>query len=56
MSDDNIAPESHTEQLKLELYRLTQDVNFKKAESMGNVLHSAFDFVTRNYKNIIISK
>lgn len=56
MSDDNIAPESHTEQLKLELYRLTQDVNFKKAESMGNVLHSAFDFVTRNYKNIIISR
>lgn len=56
MGNDNIAPESHTEQLKLELYRLTQDVNFKRAKSMGNVLHSAFDFVTRNYKNINISR
>ncbi|WP_310560810.1 hypothetical protein [Flavobacterium sp.] len=52
MGNDTIAPDNHIEQLKLELYRLTHDINFKRAKSMGNVLHSAFDFITRNYKNI----
>lgn len=52
MKNDTIAPNIHVEQLKLELYRLTNDVHFKRAKSMGNVLHSAFDFITRNYKNI----
>lgn len=54
MGNDNIAPDSHVEQLKLELYRLTHDINFKRAKSMGNVLDSAFDFITRNYKNVYI--
>lgn len=54
IGNDTIAPDSHVEQLKLELYRLTNDVNFKRAKSMGIVLHSAFDFVTRNYKNVYI--
>ena len=52
MENDNIAPENHVEQLKLELYRLTHDINFKRAKTMGYVLKSAFDFITRNYKNI----
>jgi hypothetical protein len=56
MTHDDIAPESHIEQLKLELFRLTQDVHFKKAKSMGNVLQCAFGFITRNYKNITISR
>ena len=51
MGNDTIAPEEHIEQLKLELYRLTHDINFKRAKSMGNVLSSAFDFIARNYKN-----
>lgn len=51
MVNDVIAPDSHIEQLKSELYRLTLDVNFKRAQSMGNVLNSAFDFITRNYKH-----
>jgi hypothetical protein len=56
MGNDMIAPDSHVEQLKLELYRLTHDINFKRAKSMGNVLNSAFDFITRNYKNVFIIK
>ena len=51
MGNDFIAPDENTEQLKLELYRLTHDINFNRAKTMGNVLSSAFDFITRNYKN-----
>lgn len=51
MGNDTIAPEKNVDRLKLELYRLTHDVNFKRAKSMGNVLNSAFDFIMRNYKN-----
>jgi hydrogenase maturation factor HypF (carbamoyltransferase family) len=54
MGNDDLAPDTHVEQLKMELYRLTHDINFKRAKSMGNVLDSAFDFVTRNYKNVFI--
>lgn len=54
MGNDTIAPVENTNKLKLELYGLTHDVNFKRAKSMGNVLNSAFDFITRNYKNINI--
>ena len=52
MGNDNIAPEDHVEQLKLEWFRVTHDLNFKRAKSMGNVLNSTFDFVTRNYKTV----
>ena len=51
MGNDTIAPEENVEQLKFELHRLTHDINFKRAKSMGNVLSSAFDFIARNYKN-----
>ena len=51
MSNDVLAPDENVDKLKLELYRLTHDINFKRAKSMGNVLNCAFDFITRNYKN-----
>jgi hypothetical protein len=51
MGNDVLAPDENVEKLKLELYRITHDINFKRAKSMGNVLYSAFDFITRNYKN-----
>lgn len=50
MSHDILAPEEHLKQLKLELYRYTNDLNFKKAKSMGNVMNAAFEFITRNFK------
>lgn len=51
MSNDVIAPETHVKQLKLELYRYTNDLNFKHAESMGYLLNAAFKFITRNFKS-----
>jgi hypothetical protein len=51
MGNDLIAPEEHVQQLKMDLYRYTNDLNFKNAERMGNVLSAAFRFVTRNFKN-----
>ena len=51
MGNDEIAPEANVKQLKLELYRYTTDLNFKKAKSMGNIMSAAFEFITRNFKN-----
>jgi len=51
MGNDTISPEKNLSQLKLELYRYTNDLNFKKAKSMGNIMSAAFEFVTRNFKN-----
>jgi hypothetical protein len=52
MGDDTIAPDTHLDQLKLELYKYTNDLNFKKAKSMGYVVQAAFLYITRNYKNV----
>ena len=51
MGDDIISTDEHLQQLKLELYRYTNDLNFKKAKSMGNIMSAAFEFITRNFKN-----
>ena len=51
MADDAIAPEENVKQLGMELYRYTNDLNFKKAKSMGNIMSAAFEFITRNFKN-----
>ena len=52
MGNDTIAPDEHIEQLKLEWFRVTHDLNFKRAKSMGNVLNATFDFIARNYKTV----
>ncbi|MCF8322591.1 MAG: hypothetical protein K9I26_05555 [Flavobacterium sp.] len=54
MGDDVIAPQNHINQLKLELYQYTRDLNFKKAKSMGNVLNITFDYIKRNFNNLTI--
>ncbi len=51
MKIDTISPPEKVEQLKMSLFDLTSDVNFKKSANMGEVLQSAIDFVVRNYKN-----
>jgi hypothetical protein len=51
MSNDTISNPENLSQLQLELYRYTNDLKFKQANSMGNVLNAAFEFVTRNFKN-----
>lgn len=56
MGNDMIAPEDHVKQLKIELYAYTHDINFKKAKSMGNIMTAAFEFITRNFKNLDVIK
>lgn len=56
MGQDLIAPDEHVQQLKMDLYKYTNDLNFKNAQRMGNVLSAAFRFVTRNFKNANLFK
>ncbi len=51
MTDDVISTDGNLVQLQMELYRYTNDLNFKNATSMGSVLSAAFAFVTRNFNN-----
>jgi hypothetical protein len=56
MGEDELAPEAHLHQLQMELYNYTNDLNFKKAESMGEIMNAAFEFITRNFKSINLFK
>jgi hypothetical protein len=56
MGSDYLAPTENIVQLQLELYKYTNDLNFKKAKSMGDILNAAFEFITRNFKNTNIFK
>jgi hypothetical protein len=51
MCHDTISTEEHLNQLKMELYRYTNDMKFKNAKSMGHIMHAAFEFIIRNFKN-----
>ena len=52
MLGDTISKPEKTKQLKKEVFAFTKDVNFKKANSMGEILKYALDFVIRNYENV----
>ena len=51
MKNDTISTPEKIKELKEGLYKLTGDVNFKKSKNMGELLHSALDFIIRNYKS-----
>ena len=51
MKADQISGEAHVDALKMELWGLTGDVNFKRAKNMGEVLDVALDFIQRNFKS-----
>lgn len=51
LRNDSVSSPQKVKQLKMDLFKLTGDVNFKKSTNMGDVLTSALDFVIRNYKN-----
>jgi len=50
--EDTISYPEHVDRLKMEIYAMTHDRNFKNSKSMGDILGYALDFVTRNYKDI----
>ena len=50
MKSTKLAPIEHIQQLQEEIYELTLDIDFKKANSMGEVVQAALNFMMRNYK------
>ncbi|WP_431122465.1 hypothetical protein [Flagellimonas flava] len=53
---DDISLEDNITRLKMEIYELAKDINFKKCNTMGEVLALALDFVKRNYQDVNMSK
>lgn len=49
---DKISLPENIERLKKEIHEFTLDMDFKKCETMGQVLETALDFVKRNYENV----
>ncbi len=52
MKTNRLSSESNINSLKLEIYNLAHDVEFKKSTSMGGIIQAAVNFVIRNYKSI----
>ena len=52
MVNDKISTPEKIKQLKMDLFEYTKDKNFKKCNSMGEILKVAFNFVTRNYETV----
>lgn len=52
MKESPLSEDKHISQLKLSLYKFAKDVNFKRSNSMGELVEFAIDFVVRNYKNV----
>ena len=50
MKSTRLAPVEHIHQLQEEIYEITYDVNFKNANSMGEIVQAALNFMIRNYK------
>lgn len=53
MKSMELSSSEKLKQLKTEIYDFTKDVNFKKANSMGEVIEAALSFLKRNYKSKI---
>jgi len=51
MKADRISATAHVEALQQQLFALTGDVNFKKAQNMGGILNAALDYIQRNFKS-----
>ena len=49
---DKISLPEHIERLKREIHEFTLDKNFKKCETMGQILETALDYVKRNYEDV----
>ncbi len=52
MLSDTISKKEHVDLLKLKIYEYTQDVKFKRANNMGQILQSALAYLVRNYENV----
>ena len=52
MAADTISSPENTKQLSKEIFNYTNDINFKKTNSMGEVLEACLNFVKRNYETV----
>lgn len=51
MKNDSISLNKHILKLKMDLFKLTSDVKFKRAKNMGDIIEASIKFVIRNYKS-----
>ncbi|MCX7549968.1 hypothetical protein [Xanthomarina sp. F2636L] len=52
MIDDTISKPENVKQLREEIFEFASDINFKKCNTMGDILKYALDFVKRNYEDV----
>ena len=52
MTLDHISTQNNVHELRKGLYKFTNDMKFKRAETMGEILKTALSFVKRNYEDV----
>ena len=52
MKKDTVSKKENVENLKNEIYKFTNEENFKKCESMGELMEQTLDYLKRNYQNV----
>jgi len=52
MINDHVSTQENVKILRRDLYRYTNDMKFKRASTMGQILRTALDFVRRNYEDV----
>ncbi len=51
--EDLISTEDKVELLRNQIFEMTKDVNFKKSRGMGEILEVSFNFIKRNYEDVV---
>ena len=52
MKKDIVSKKENVENLKNEIYKFTNEENFKKCKSMGELMEQTLDYLKRNYQNV----
>ena len=52
MQEGTLSSPEKIKQLRLEIYKYTQEDTFLKSDSMGSVMQASFDFIRRHYENV----
>ena len=52
MKKDTVSKKENVENLKNEIYKFTNEENFKKCKSMGELMEQTLDYLKRNYQNV----
>jgi len=52
MINDHVSTQENVKSLRRDLYKYTNDMKFKRASTMGQILRTALDFVRRNYEDV----